>query len=375
VSSGRRNPNAIDDPNGRTHIKKVLSAAVAVIALAAGMSAAEAADKLKACWVYVGPHNDGGYSEGHDKGRLYAQEKLGDKIETTYVENVAEGPDAERAIERLARSGCKIIFTTSFGFMDPTIKVAAKFPDVKFEHATGFKTAPNVGTYNSRFYEGRYIQGQIAAKQSKAGVAGYIVSFPIPEVVMGIDAFMLGAQSVNPDFKVKIIWVNSWFDPAKEADAAKALFDQGVDIITQHTDSPAPLQIAQERGLHGFGQAHDMIQFAPKAQYTAIVDTWGPYYEKRINAVLDGTWKPEQSWDGLKDGIMQMAPYTNLPDDVVAMAKKTQADIESGAVHPFKGPIVKQDGTEVIPAGQNLDDGTLLGLNWYVKGIDDKLPQ
>ena len=356
-------------------MKKLLSAAVAVVALATGISAAEAADKLKACWVYVGPHNDGGYSEGHDKGRLYAQEKLGDKVETSYVENVAEGPDAERAIERLARSGCQIIFTTSFGFMDPTIKVAKKFPDVKFEHATGFKVEPNVATYNSRFYEGRYIQGQIAAKQSKAGVAGYIVSFPIPEVVMGIDAFMLGAQSVNPDFKVKIIWVNSWFDPAKEADAAKALFDQGVDIITQHTDSPAPLQIAQERGLHGFGQAHDMIEFAPKAQYTAIVDTWGPYYVKRLQAVLDGTWKSEQSWDGLKDGIMEMAPYTNLPDDVVAMAKKTQADIESGALHPFKGPIYKQDGTEVIPAGQNLADATLLELNWYVKGIDDKLPQ
>ena len=356
-------------------MKKYLSAAAAILAVAISASAAEAADKLKACWVYVGPHNDGGYSEGHDLGRLYAQEKLGDKVDTSYVENVAEGPDAERAIERLARSGCGIIFTTSFGFMDPTIKVAAKFPDVKFEHATGFKTAANVGTYNSRFYEGRYIQGQIAAKMSKAGVAGYIVSFPIPEVVMGIDAFMLGAQSVNPDFKVKIIWVNSWFDPAKEADAAKALFDQGVDIITQHTDSPAPLQIAQERGLHGFGQAHDMIKFAPKAQYTAIVDTWGPYYEKRLNAVLDGSWKPEQSWDGLKDGIMEMAPYTNLPDDVVAMATKTQADIESGALHPFKGPVVKQDGTEVVPAGKAVDDGTLLGLNWYVKGIDDKLPQ
>jgi len=356
-------------------MKKVLSAAVAVIALAASMSAAGAADKLKACWVYPGPHNDGGYSQGHDTGRLFAQQALGDKVETSYVESVPEGPDAERAIERLARSGCNIIFTTSFGFMDPTIKVAAKFPDVKFEHATGFKTAPNVATYNSRFYEGRYIQGQIAAKMSKAGLAGYIVSFPIPEVVMGIDAFMLGAQSVNPDFKVKIVWVNSWFDPAKEADAAKALFDQGVDIITQHTDSPAPLQIAQERGLHGFGQAHDMIEFAPKAQYTAIVDTWGPYYVKRLQAVLDGTWKSEQSWDGLKDGIMQMAPYTNLPDDVVAMAKKTQADIESGALHPFKGPIVKQDGTEAAPAGGQLDDKTLLGLNWYVKGIDDKLPQ
>mgnify|MGYP001058144370 FL=1 len=350
-------------------------AILAAAAVAAGVATgAEAADKLKACWVYVGPHNDGGYSEGHDRGRLMVEKELGDKVETSFVENVPEGPDAERAIERLARSGCGIIFSTSFGFMDPTVKVAAKFPDVKFEHATGYKSAPNLATYNSRFYEGRYIQGQIAAKMSKAGLAGYIVSFPIPEVVMGIDAFMLGAQSVNPDFKVKIVWVNSWFDPAKEADAAKALFDQGADIITQHTDSPAPLQVAQERGLHGFGQAHDMISFAPKAQYTAIVDTWGPYYVKRVQAVLDGTWKSEQSWDGLKDGILEMAPYTNLPDDVVAMAKKTQADIESGALHPFKGPVIKQDGTEVVPAGGVVDDKTLLGLNWYVKGIDDKLP-
>jgi simple sugar transport system substrate-binding protein len=355
-------------------MKKFLAAASAALLVGFAASGAEAA-KLKACFVYVGSHNDGGYSEGHDKGRLYLQDKLGDKVETSYVENVPEGPDAERALERLARSGCAIVFATSFGFMDPTIKVAAKFPKVKFEHATGFKTADNVTTYNARFYEGRYIIGQIAAKMSKAGVAGYIVSFPIPEVVMGINSFMLGAQSVNPDFKLKIVWVNSWFDPGKEADAAKALFDQGADIVTQHTDSPAPLQIAQERGLHGFGQASDMISFAPKAQYTAIVDNWGPYYVERVQAVLDGTWKSQGSWEGLKQGMLIMAPYTNLPDDVVAMAKDTQAKITSGELHPFKGPITKQDGSEAIGAGKNLDDGTLLGMNWYVKGIDDQLPK
>jgi len=355
-------------------MRKLLAAASAAVLLAFTAGGA-AADKFKACWVYVGPHNDGGYSEGHDKGRQMVDAQLGDKVETSYVENVPEGPDAERAIERLARSGCGIIFTTSFGFMDPTIKVAAKFPDVKFEHATGFKTADNVTTYNARFYEGRYIIGQIAGKMSKTGVAGYIVSFPIPEVVMGINAFMLGAQSVNPDFKVKIVWVNSWFDPGKEGDAAKALFDQGADIIVQHTDSPAPLQIAETRGLHGFGQAHDMISFAPNAQYTAIVDNWGPYYVKRVQAVLDGTWKSQASWEGLKDGMLVMAPYTNLPDDVVKMAEDTQAKIISGELHPFKGPIFKQDGTEVIGDGQALDDGTLLSMNWYVKGIDDQLPQ
>jgi len=355
-------------------MRRLIAAASAAAVLALAGSTADAAD-LKACWVYVGPHNDGGYSEGHDKGRQMVDEKLGDKVETSYVENVPEGPDAERAIERLARSGCGIIFTTSFGFMDPTIKAAQKFSDVKFEHATGFKTAPNVTTYNARFYEGRYILGQIAAKMSKTGVAGYIVSFPIPEVIMGINSFMLGAQSVNPDFKIKIVWVNSWFDPGKEGDAAKALFDQGADIIVQHTDSPAPLQIAESRGLHGFGQAHDMISFAPDAQYTAIVDNWGPYYVKRVQAVLDDTWKSQASWEGLKDGMLVMAPYTNLPDDVAAMAKDTQAKVESGELHPFKGPIYKQDGTKVIGEGEHLDDDTLLSMNWYVKGIDDQIPQ
>ena len=356
-------------------MRKIIAALGAAMALVLATAGAHAQDKLKVCFVYVGPHNDGGWSEGHEAARLALQEALNDKVETSYVENVAEGPDAERAIERLARSGCGLIFTTSFGFMDPTIKIAEKFPDVKFEHCTGFKTAANVTTYNGRFYEGRYIAGQIAAKQSKKGLAGYIVSFPIPEVIMGIDSFMLGAQSVNPDFKIKIVWVNSWFDPAKEADAAKALFDQGADIITQHTDSPAPLQIAEERGLQGFGQSHDMIEFAPKAQLTSLTDNWAPYYISRAQALLDGTWATQSSWWGLKEGLVKMAPYTNMPDDVKKMAEDTEAAIKAGTLHPFKGPIVKQDGTEAIPAGQTLDDGTLLGMNFYVKGIDDTIPQ
>lgn len=355
-------------------MKKLL---IALMTSAAAMSvavSAEAADKLKACWVYVGPVGDFGYSYQHDQGRLAVEKKLGDKVETTYLENVAEGPDAERAFERLARQGCKIIFGTSFGFMDAEVKVANKFPDIKFEHATGFKTGPNLGIYNARFYEGRYILGQIAAKQSKSGVAGYIVSFPIPEVVMGINSFMLGAQSINPNFKAKVVWVNSWFDPGKEADAAKALFDQGADIIVQHTDSTAPLQVAQERGLHGFGQASDMIKFAPKSQYTAIVDDWGPYYIERIEKVLDGTWKPEDRWDGIKAGAVHMAPYTNMPDDVKAMAEATQKKIADGW-NPFTGPIAKQDGSAWLKDGEVADDKTLLGMNFYVKGVDDKLPQ
>ena len=357
-------------------MKKLILMAAAALALMLGASAALAQDKTKACWIYVGPIGDFGYSYQHHQGLLAVQEKFGDKVETAYLESVPEGPDAERALERLAREGCDIIFATSFGFMDAVNKVAKRFPDVKFEHATGFKQeSDNVALYNARFYEGRYIIGQIAAKMSKAGLAGYIVSFPIPEVIMGINSFMLGAQSVNPDFKVKIVWVNTWFDPGKEADAAKALFDQGADIIVQHTDSTAPLQIAEERGLFGFGQASDMIKFAPKAQLTSIVDDWAPYYTRRVQELMDGTWKPTNVWEGLKEGAVLMAPYTNMPEDVAAAAEETEQKIASGELHPFTGPIVKQDGTEAIPAGQTIDDPTLLGMNWYVKGIDDQLPQ
>jgi basic membrane protein A and related proteins len=353
--------------------KLMMTAALAAMALALGVPAS-AADKYKACWVYVGPVGDGGWSFQHDQGRKQVEKELGDAVETAFVESVPEA-DADRAIERLARDGCKMIFTTSFGFMEPTLKVAAKFPDVKFEHATGYKTAPNVATYNSKFHEGRYVIGQIAAKLSKTGTAGYIASFPIPEVVSGINAFMLGAQSVNPDFKLKVVWANTWFDPGKEADAAKVLLSQGADIISQHTDSTAPLQIAQEQGKLGFGQASDMMAFAPKAQLTAITDNWGPYYVKRVKAGIDGTWATAQSWDGMKEGNVVMAPYANMPDDVKAMAEKTAADIASGAINPFSGPLTKQDGTTVGEAGKPLPDGDILGMNWYVKGVDDKLPQ
>ncbi len=356
-------------------MKKLLLALATTAAMIGATVAAHAADKTKVCFIYLGSKTDGGWTQGHETGRLALEAALGDKVETPYLENVPEGPDAERAIERMARSGCKLIFTTSFGYMEPTLKVAAKFPDVKFEHATGYKTAPNVATYNSRFYEGRYIIGQIAGKMSKTGVAGYIASFPIPEVVGGINAFLLGARTVNPDFKMKVIWVNTWFDPGKEADAAKALIDQGVDILTQHTDTTAPMQVAEERGIYAFGQASDMIAAGPKAQLSAIVDTWGPYYIKRTQALLDGKWESTMSWDGLKDGILTMAPYTNMPDDVKAMAMATEAKIKSGELKPFTGPINKQDGTVWLKEGETADDGTLAGMNFYVEGVDDKLPQ
>ncbi len=357
-------------------MKKLIIALAASAALLGGLvSGAQAQDKTKICFIYVGSQTDGGWTQAHDIGRQQLQEHFGDKIETPFLENVPEGPDAERAIERMARSGCAMVFTTSFGFMDATMKVAAKFPDVKFEHATGFKSADNVATYNARFYEGRFIQGQIAAKMSEKGVAGYIASFPIPEVVMGINAFILGAQSINPDFKLKVVWANTWFDPGKEADAAKALIDQGVDILTQHTDTTAPMQVAAERGIYAFGQASDMIAAGPKTQLTAIVDTWGNYYIKRTQALLDGNWKTAQIWDGLKDGILTMAPYTNMPDDVKAMAEETEAKIKSGELHPFTGPVKKQDGSDWLAEGENPEDSVLLGMNFYVEGVDDKLPQ
>ncbi|OBQ75326.1 BMP family ABC transporter substrate-binding protein [Mesorhizobium erdmanii] len=355
-------------------MKKLLIALMTTTAALSLAASAEAADKLKACWVYTGPIGDFGYSYQHDQGRLEVEKALGDKVETAYLENVSEGPDADRAFERLAREGCKIIFGTSFGFMDAEVKVAKKFPKVMFEHATGYKTGDNLGIYNARFYEGRYVLGQIAAKESKSGVAGYIVSFPIPEVVMGINSFMLGAQSINPNFKAKIVWVNSWFDPGKEADAAKALFDQGADIIVQHTDSTAALQVAEERKLHGFGQSSDMIKFAPNAQLTSLTDEWGPYYISRVQAAIDGTWKPDNVWLGIKDGAVKLAPYTNMPDDVKAMAEATEKKI-AGGWNPFTGPIAKQDGSAWLKDGEVADDGTLLGMNFYIKGVDDKLPQ
>ena len=252
------------------------------------------------------------------------EEAYKDKIDTTYLENVNEGPDAERSIEQLVRAGNKLIYTTSFGFMDATAKVAKKYPNVMFEHATGYKRDKNLATYSGRFYEGRYIQGQIAAKMSKTGTIGYIGSFPIPEVVSGINAMMLGAQSVRPDMKVKIIWVNTWYDPGKEAAAARALADQGADILTQHTDSAAAMQFANERGILAFGQDSDMIKFGPKAQLTAIINNWSPYYVERIKLALDGKWATGDVWGGLKTNIVQMAPYTNMPDDVKKLATETR---------------------------------------------------
>ncbi len=355
--------------------KLAIAAATAVLTIAATTLSASAADKLKVGFIYVGPIGDYGWSYQHEVARKKLVEALGDKISTTFLENVSEGPDSERAIVQLARTGHKLIFTTSFGFMDSTLKAAKLFPKDNFEHATGYKRATNMSTYSGRFYEGRYVQGVIAAKMSKKGVLGYVASYPIPEVISGINATMLGAQSVNPNIKVKIIWVNSWFDPGKEADAAKALADQGADVLMQHTDSPAAMQIAEQRHILAFGQDSDMIKFGPHAQLTSIVDNWAPYYIERTKAELTGTWKSTDTWGGLKSKLVVMAPYTNMPDDVKKLAEKTQAAIEAGTLHPFKCPVIAQDGSAVpCQGGTHLSDAQILGMNFYVKGVTEKIP-
>ncbi len=353
-------------------IFKLAAAAFAVVGLVSGAAAAE---KLKVGFIYVGPVGDYGYSWQHDQGRLALQKALGDKVETTFLENVPEN-DSERSIEQLARTGHKLIFTTSFGFMEPTLKVAKKYPNIKFEHATGFKRSTNVATYSARFYEGRYIQGVIAGKMTKSNVLGYVAALPIPEVIGGINAFYLGAKSVNPNVKVKIVWANTWFDPGKEADAAKALMAQGADIISQHTDSAAPIQEAEKAGKLGFGQASDMTRFAPKAQLTAIVDDWSQYYIARTKAVLDNKWKADDTWGGLAAKMVVMAPFTNMPDDVKALADKTAKGVTDGSILPFACPVVDQAGKTVeCKGGKGLSDEQILSMNWYVQGIEDKVPQ
>ena len=335
---------------------------------------ATAADPLGIGFIYVGPVEDFGWTHAHDVGRKAIESELGDQVKTTFVETVKEGPDAERVIAELASKGNKLIFTTSFGYMNPTLKVAKRFPDVKFEHATGYKRDVNVSTYNIRFYEGRYVQGVIAGHLSKSGIVGYIGSVPIPEVVMGMNAFILGMRTVNPKARMKIVWVNAWYDPGKEGDSAKALIDQGADIIAQHTDSGAPLQVAQQRGVLGFGQASDMISLAPKAQLTASVDFWNPYYIQRAKDVIGGTWQSQDVWGGFKSGMLVMAPYANMPDNVAAAGKAAEAGISDGKIVVFQGPIKDQSGADKVPTGTALDDGAIAGMNWLADGIDGQIP-
>ncbi len=339
---------------------------------------AMAQDKVKACWVYVGPIGDGGWTFQHDQGRLAVIEEFGDKVDaSTYQESVPEGADAERVLTQMALGGCNIIFTTSFGYMDATNNVAAKFPDVKFEHATGFKRDhPNVSTYNARFYEGRAVMGTIGGMMTKSNKIGYIGSFPIPEVVQGINASYIYAKKVNPDVEIKVVWAYTWFDPAKEADAAKALIEQGVDVILAHTDSTAPLaEAAKTPGVIGFGQASDMTAYAPSPRVSSIVDNWAPYYIERIGALLDGTYEQKDTWAGISGGEVGIGEITDaVPAEVKAKAEAVRDAIAAGE-NPFTGPLNKQDGSAWLAEGEVADDGTLSGLNFFVEGISAEIPK
>ncbi len=343
-------------------------------ALAAGM------DHVKACWVYVGPIGDGGWTYQHDQGRLAVIEKFGDKVDaSTYQESVPEGADAERVLTQMALSGCNIIFTTSFGYMDATNAVAAKFPDVKFEHATGFKRdSANVSTYNARFYEGRAVEGLIAARMTKSNKIGYIGSFPIPEVIMGINSYYVNAKKVNPNVELTVVWAYTWFDPAKEADAAKAMIEQGVDVIASHTDSTAPLaEAAKTNGaVIGFGQASDMAEYKPSPRVTSIIDNWGPYYIERVGALLDGSYQQADVWAGIKGGEVLVGEITEaVPAEVKAEAEALRDTIGAGSYHPFTGPLNKQDGSAWLAEGETPDDGTLLGMDFFVEGIKGDIPK
>jgi basic membrane protein A len=359
------------------------SVAMFIMADMVGSRAAEAADKVKVGFVYLTTPGDHGWTYAHEVGRQQVEKHFGDKVETTYVENVPEGPDAARVIRELAKKGNDIIFTTSFGYMDHTLKVAKEFPNIKFEHITGYKRSPNMATGNIRFYEGRYVQGVVAGMMTKSNKIGYIASFPIPEVIQGINAFGLGLRSVNPKAEVSVIWVNSWYDPVKEADAAKVHIAEGADILAQHTDSPAMLQTAEKAGVYGFGQSSDMKAFAPKAQLFSSVNNWGPYYIEKVQQLMDGKWNTGEGpdhwagnvWAGMAQDYLVLSPFENMPADVAAAAAKAAADIKSGKNKIFTGPIKDNTGKEQVPAGKTLNDGELFTtLDYYVDGVKGKIP-
>jgi len=354
-----------------------LGALFASIALATGLATtAFAADKTKVGFIFVGPVGDGGWTYEHNQGRLAVEEHFGDQVETIFQESVPEGPDAARAMTQMALQGADLIFTTSFGYMEQTLAVAGKFPNVKFEHATGYKTAPNVSVYSARFYEGRAVQGYIAGRMTKTNVVGYIASFPIPEVVRGINSAYIHAKQVNPDVQFKIIWAYTWFDPAKEADAAKTLIEQGADVILQHTDSTAPLAAAAKvKNVIGFGQASDMAEYKDGPRVTSIIDNWAPYYVARTQAVIDGSWSTTNTWDGIAPGMVEMGEITDrVPADVKAAALALKDAIADGNYHPFTGPLNKQDGSAWLAEGETADDGTLAGMNFYVEGLTESIP-
>ena len=356
------------------HFNSIIKAWVALAATAALATSALAADTI--CYVYVSPIGDAGWTHQHDLGRKQMETALAGKVTTKYVENVAEGADAERVIRELAQSGCKVVFATSFGYMNYMEKVSKQFPKVIFMHATGYKTGPNFGIYNARFYEGRYLNGVIAGRMTKSNFLGYVAAFPIPEVLQGINAFARGARSVNPKAEVRVIWVNSWFDPGKERDAANTLISQGADIVTHHTDSTAVVQTAEEKGKYAFGYHSDMSKYGPKAQLTATTHVWGDFYAKTVNDAIGGTWKTTNVWGGMKDGMIKLAPLNPvIPADVKALVAKQEGEIIAGKLHPFAGPVVDQDGKTRVPAGKVMTDDELGKMDYYVEGVASKLPK
>jgi basic membrane protein A len=337
-------------------------------------SVAHAGDKVKVGFIYVGPTGDHGWTYRHDIGRQDVEKHFGDKVETTFIESVKYGPDAERAIRAMAKSGADIIFATSFGYMEPMLKVAKEFPNVKFEHATGYKQSKNMSSYGLRLYQARHVQGVIAGMMTKTNKICYVGAFPIPEVIREINTYYLGAKSVNPDVDIDIIWVNTWYNPGREADAAKVMIAEGCDMVAQHTDSPAPLQTAEKAGVFGFGQASNQYKFAPKAQLTATIDNWSPYYIAKVQAVMDGTWKSGDYFGHMKDDVVQMAPFTNMPADVAAFAGKIKDGITNGKYFAFTGPIKDNTGKLQLKDGEIASDGHLNSMMYYVEGIDAKVP-
>jgi len=351
--------------------KKLLIASLFVLASAFPVLA----DKIKVGFIYVGPIGDHGWTYRHDIGRLDVEKHFGDKVETVYLENVKYGPDAERAIRAMAEEGADIIFATSFGYMEPMLKVAKEFPNVKFEHATGYKQSDNMASYGLRLYQARHVQGVIAGMMTKTNKICYVGAFPIPEVIREINTYYLGAKTVNPDVDIDIVWVNTWYNPGKEAEAASVMIAEGCDMVAQHTDSPAPLQTAQKAGVLGFGQASDQIRFAPKAQLTATIDNWSPYYIAKVQAVIDGNWKTGDYFGHMNEDVVQMAPFTNMPIDVKAFAENIKSAITKGKYFAFTGPIKDNTGKLQLKDGEIADDGHLNSMMYYVEGIDAAVPK
>jgi basic membrane protein A len=331
---------------------------------------------LKVAFAYVGPVGDAGWTYAHDKARKEAEASFGGKVKTSFVENVPEAADAERVIRDMAEQGNTLIFGTTFGYMESMLKVAGDFKSVKLEHATGYKTADNMRTYDSRTFEGAYLAGVIAGAMTKTKTLGVVASIPIPEVIRNIDAFTLGAQSVSPDVKTKVVWVNKWFDPPKETEAAQALLDQGADVLMQNTDSSAVLQTAEKAGKMAFGWDSDMSKFGPRAHLASAIINWTPYYKKAIKDALEGTWKTEQTWWGVKEGAIDLV---SIAEQVPAATKAKVEEIKKGLIDGsfaiWKGPLKDQSGKEVLKAGETAEIKMLLGINFYVKGVEGKLPQ